>query len=117
MQGSFTLIACVAVCVRLSILLGWVREGKSYKLKLIALLLAYILVQGGIMFSTKGCHRNVMKLLLFVSLGSYHEDCICCTVEVWLAEHNGKKVAVKMLKDLRDSKASSQFVTEAAVMT
>jgi len=37
--------------------------------------------------------------------------------EVWLAEHNGKKVAVKMLKDLRDSKASSQFVTEAAVMT
>jgi len=38
-------------------------------------------------------------------------------VEVWLGEYQGAKVAVKMLKDLRDSKASAQFITEAAVMT
>ncbi len=37
--------------------------------------------------------------------------------EVWLGEYEGKKVAIKMLKDLKDNKAGSQFITEAAVMT
>ena len=50
-----------------------------------------------------------MRFLNFVPL--------CAATEVWLGEHDGKKVAVKMLKDLRDAKASSQFITEAAVMT
>jgi len=36
---------------------------------------------------------------------------------VWLGEYDGKKVAIKMLKDLKDNKASNQFITEAAVMT
>ena len=37
--------------------------------------------------------------------------------EVWLGEYDGNKVAIKMLRDLKDSKASNQFITEAAVMT
>ena len=41
----------------------------------------------------------------------------CPIAEVWLGEFEGKKVAIKMLKDLKDNKASNQFITEAAVMT
>ena len=37
--------------------------------------------------------------------------------EVWSGEYEGKKVAIKMLKDLKDNKAGNQFITEAAVMT
>ena len=37
--------------------------------------------------------------------------------EVWLGEYQGAKVAIKMLKDLRDAKASQLFLREASVMT
>lgn len=37
--------------------------------------------------------------------------------EVWLGDYDGKKVAIKMLKDLKDDKSANQFITEAAVMT
>ena len=37
--------------------------------------------------------------------------------EVWLGEYQGGKVAIKMLKDLRDAKASQLFLREASVMT
>ena len=37
--------------------------------------------------------------------------------EVWLGEYKGDKVAIKMLKDLRDAKASQLFLREASVMT
>lgn len=37
--------------------------------------------------------------------------------EVWLGEYQGSKVAIKMLKDLRDAKASQLFLREASVMT
>lgn len=39
------------------------------------------------------------------------------TTEVWLGEYQGGKVAIKMLKDLRDAKASQLFLREASVMT
>ena len=39
------------------------------------------------------------------------------TTEVWLGEYQGSKVAIKMLKDLRDAKASQLFLREASVMT
>jgi len=37
--------------------------------------------------------------------------------EVWLGEYQGSKVAIKMLKDLKDEKASQRFLTEASIMT
>ena len=37
--------------------------------------------------------------------------------EVWLGQYQGSKVAIKMLKDLRDAKASQLFLREASVMT
>lgn len=37
--------------------------------------------------------------------------------EVWLGEYQSSKVAIKMLKDLRDAKASQLFLREASVMT
>lgn len=37
--------------------------------------------------------------------------------EVWLGEYQGNKVAIKMLKDLKDERASQKFLQEASVMT
>ena len=37
--------------------------------------------------------------------------------EVWLGEYKGAKVAIKMLKDLKDAKASQQVLAEASIMT
>ena len=37
--------------------------------------------------------------------------------EVWLGEYKGNKVAIKMLKDIKDAKATKQFLAEASVMT
>ena len=38
--------------------------------------------------------------------------------EVWLGEYQGKKVAIKSMKDcLQDDKSLNQFLTEASVMT
>ena len=42
---------------------------------------------------------------------------ISSITEVWLGEYQGGKVAIKMLKDLRDAKASQLFLREASVMT
>ena len=39
------------------------------------------------------------------------------TAEVWLGEYQGSKVAIKMLKDLKDEKASQRFLAEASIMT
>ena len=37
--------------------------------------------------------------------------------EVWLGEYKGAKVAIKMLKDIKDSRGTKQFLAEASVMT
>ena len=37
--------------------------------------------------------------------------------EVWLGEYKGSKVAIKTLKDMKDSKATKQFLAEASIMT
>ena len=37
--------------------------------------------------------------------------------EVWLGEYKGVKIAIKMLKDIKDAKATKQFLAEASIMT
>ena len=37
--------------------------------------------------------------------------------EVWLGEYKSAKVAIKMLKDIKDAKATKQFLAEASIMT
>ena len=37
--------------------------------------------------------------------------------EVWLGEYKGSKIAIKMLKDIKDAKATKQFLAEASIMT
>ena len=43
--------------------------------------------------------------------------CVAAAAEVWSGEYKGSKIAIKMLKDLKDSKARQQFLKEASVMT
>ncbi len=67
---------------------------------------------------TVGCSDITLRKRDLVS--SDH-GCIHCPFlspsEVWLGEYQGQKVAIKMLKDLKDSKASQQFLAEASIMT
>ena len=37
--------------------------------------------------------------------------------EVWLGEYQGTKVAMKSIKDIKDEKGITQFLTEASTMT
>ena len=43
--------------------------------------------------------------------------CDILSPEVWLGEYRGIKVAIKMLKDIKDAKATKQFLAEASIMT
>ena len=41
----------------------------------------------------------------------------CYRIEVWLGEYKGTSVAVKMLKEMKTSQATQQFLAEASIMT
>lgn len=56
---------------------------------------------------------NLVYLSVFVLICPPPPTC----TEVWLGEYKEIKVAIKMLKDLKDEKASQKFLQEASVMT
>ena len=37
--------------------------------------------------------------------------------EVWKGEYNGKKVAIKTMKEIKSAQATQQFLAEASIMT
>jgi c-src tyrosine kinase len=62
-------------------------------------------------FKASGWHIPRAQLIKKNSIGKGEYG------EVWLGEYKGNKVAIKMLKDIKDAKATKQFLAEASVMT